>query len=481
MSYIVNLIQKNFIYNNLLGFTNLFIPILIFPYISRVLGPVGIGLVSFAVSLTAIFALIGSLGIPIYGIREIAKVKNNKRKLSKIFSELFFIQVVWVLITLFLYFIWLYFTETFKDNDIIKYFSYIHIFGIVGMFSWFFQGIENYKFITIINFITKILMIILLIVLVKNQEQYWIYYTVIVVTTFIGTIISIFYALSFVKIKYRNLNFKKHLKPILILFSTQLAIGIYINLDIVFLSYFSNNYEVGLYTPPSKLIKIILILVTSLGTVLIPKLSLYIRQGKLEESKEIITKSLRFVFLLSFPICILLFCLSSEIIYVFAGEQFGYSSILLLFLTPLIILIGLSNIFSFQILVPADKEKKLMKAVIIGAFISVVLNYILIPDFKSLGAALSILITELVITLITFYYARQEMRFNFPLKNIIHYFLLSIFIIPMCYLLQFLLTGIIYLLISSIFSLFIYIIGLHIIKDKFFLQNIWIPILNLKK
>lgn len=477
----MNLIHKNFIYNNLLGITNLVIPILIFPYVSRILGPNGIGIVSFAISLTAIFALVGSLGIPIYGIREIAKVKNNKDKLSKIFSELLFIQVVWIIFTLILYSFWIIFTNTFKDNEIIKYFSYIHILGIVGMFNWFFQGIENYKFITIINFITKFLMLILLFVLLKNQDQYWLYYSIIVITTLIGSIISLFYTFSFISIKYTNLNFKRHLKPILFLFSTQLAIGIYINLDIVFLNYFSNNYEVGLYTPPSRLVKIILILVTSLGTVLIPKLSSYIKQGKFEESQKIISKSLRFIFITTFPISILLVCLSKEIIFVFAGEQFANSSNLLILLTPIIILIGLSNIFSFQILVPANKEKKLMQAVIIGAFVCLVLNYALIPEFKSKGAAYSILITELIITILTFYFAKQQMKFILPFKNIAHYFLLSILIIPITYFFKTFLNGISYLFVTSIFSLFVYVFGLFIIKDKFFLNNIWNPVLKFKK
>lgn len=477
----MNLIHKNFIYNNLLGITNLVIPILIFPYVSRILGPDGIGIVSFAISLTAIFALVGSLGIPIYGIREIAKVKNHKDKLSKIFSELLFIQVVWIIFTLIIYSFWIIFTNTFKNNEIIKYFSFVHILGIVGMFNWFFQGIENYRFITIINFLTKFLMLILLFVLLKNQEQYWLYYSIIVITTLIGSIISLFYAFSFISIKYKNLNFKKHLKPILILFSTQLAIGIYINLDIVFLNYFSNNYEVGIYTPPSRLVKIILILVTSLGTVLIPKLSSYIKQGKLEESKKIISKSLRFIFLTTFPISFLLVCLSNEIIFVFAGEQFANSSNLLILLTPIIILIGLSNIFSFQILVPSNRENKLMKAVIIGAFVSVILNYALIPEFKSKGAAYSILITELIITILTFYFAKQEMKFILPFKSIVQYFLLSILIIPISYLFHTFLNGISYLIVTSIFSLFVYIFGLFIFKDTFFLNNIWNPVLKFKK
>jgi O-antigen/teichoic acid export membrane protein len=477
----VNLIHKNFIYNNLLGFTNLLIPILTFPYVSRVLGPSGIGVVSFAVSLTTIFALIGSLGIPIYGIREVAKVKDDKVKLSKVFSELFVIQTSWMLITLSFYYFWLLFTDTFINENIIKYVSFLHIFALISMFNWFFQGIENYRFITIINFIIKFLLLILLYVLVKKEDEYWIYYTLIAVTTVFGAIISLIYAFKFINFKFRKLNFRKHFKPILFLFSTQLAIGIYINLDIVFLNYFSTEYQVGLYAPASRLIKIILILVTSLGTVLIPKISLYLKEGKIEESKAIITKSLQFILIITLPITFLLLCLSEEIIFIFAGEKFAYSSSLLILLIPIIFLIGLSNVFGLQILVPSNKEKKLMIAVIIGAVISVVLNLILIPKFEAKGAAYTIIVTELVITVITFYFARNEMKFNLPIKKAINYFLLSLLIVPICYILNMFLDGFIFFLSASALSVVTYVFGLILIKDKFFIENIWTPILNFKK
>src|SRR5690606_39237426 len=125
----------NFIYNALLGLTNVFVPIVTFPYASRILGPEGIGLTSFAISLSTTFIVLGSLGIPIYGIREIAKSKSDKIKLSKTFSELLSIHLLWSLLVIIIFFLWLYFTKTYENEMAIKYLSFVHILSSVGLIN----------------------------------------------------------------------------------------------------------------------------------------------------------------------------------------------------------------------------------------------------------------------------------------------------------------------------------------------------------
>lgn len=477
----MSLIRKNFIYNNLLGFTNIIVPIIIFPYVSRVFGPTGLGIVSFAISLTATFVIIASLGIPIYGIREIAKVKDNKEQLSKTYSEIIVIQIVWLFISLFIYAGWIYFSNTFNDEPIIRWVSFFHILSMVGLLNWFYQGIENYKFITIVNFIIKILTIGLLFLLVSASEEYWLYYAIIVGATFLGCVLSIFYSLKYISFQFKNLNLKRHLNSIGVLFGTQLAIGIYINLDIVFLNYLASEEQVGYYAPANKLVKVCLLFITSLGTVLLPKLSQHIKSGKIKETKNILSKSIQFVFLVSLPIIVLLWILAPEIIQVFAGSSFKESVPLLRYLVPLIFFIGMSNIFGLQILVPFNKERKLMIAVLIGALISIALNIALIPNLESLGAVYSVLITELIIALLTLLAARKVISFRVNYKSIVIYLLLAMLLIPVCMILNTYFDGKIYLIVTSMMCFIIYVGGLFLSKDAFFKESIWTPILKLKK
>jgi len=477
----LSLIRKNFIYNNLLGFTNIIVPIIIFPYVSRVFGPTGLGIVSFAISLTASFVIIASLGIPIYGIREIAKVKDNKEQLSKTYSEILVIQIVWLFVSLLIYAIWIYSTETFKDETTIRWLSFIHIIGFVGLLKWFYQGIENYRFITIINFVTKILTIGLLFLLVRASDEYWIYYAIVVGSTFLATVFSIFHSFKYVSFQTKNLNIKRHLNSIGILFGTQLAIGIYINLDIVFLNYLSSEEQVGFYAPANKLVKVCLLFITSLGTVLIPKLSQNIKLGKVEETKSILSKSIQFVFIVSLPIMVMLWILAPELILFFAGDSFKESILLLQYLVPLIFFIGMSNIFGLQILVPFNKEKKLMRAVLIGAIVSVILNILFIPSLESLGAVYSILITELIITFLTLLAVRKVVVIKVNYKSIILYLFLALVLIPICNLLNVYFDGIFYLILTSIMCLLIYTSGLFLFGDEFFKENILKPIFKKMK
>lgn len=468
----MKLLHKNFVFNILLGVTNIIVPLIVFPYISEILEPDGVGITSFAVSLASTFVILGSLGIPIYGIREIAKAKESDQELSKTFSEIVSIQVIWLVFTLLIYFFWIFFTNTFQHESEIKLASFFHIVGLIGMINWFFQGIEKYKFITVVNIIVKGLTIVLLFVLVKNREDYWIYYWVLVGSTIVGSIISLSYGLQFVRFRTTNLNLQKHIKPIGILFSTQIAIGIYVNLDILFLKYFSTDEQVGLYTAASKIIKISLLIVTSLGTVLIPKISQLIEKNQFNEIQKTIEKSLQFVLFIGCPIMILLVVLAPEIIQIFAGDQFLFSVGLIQLLTPLIFFIGMSTVFGLQILVPFQKEKQLLFAVSIGAVVSVILNSVLIPKYQSEGAVYTIVITELIIMICTYYYAKKALSFKYPYKKGLTYIALSALFIPISILLHKSFDAFLYISIVSICSFVLYIIGLYLIKDAFFMNTI---------
>lgn len=300
----MGLIKKNFIYNNILGLSNIIYPLVTFPYASRILGPEGIGITSFAVSLSTFFIVLCSLGIPIYGVREIAKQRGDKIKLSLTYSELLVIQTIWTIVIIIIYMLFLFITGTYKNEVMIKNLSYIHLLSSAGIVNWFFQGIENYRFIAVLNFISKFFGILLLFVLVNDLNDYWIYYLLFVFTSIVSSVFGIFYSLKHTQFKLKGLKFKKHIKPIAILFGTQLAMSLYVNLDIIMLKYLSNSYEVGYYTAAIKMVKTSLLVVSSLGLVMIPRISLYFEQNKINEVKKLIEKSIQFVFLIGMPLMV---------------------------------------------------------------------------------------------------------------------------------------------------------------------------------
>ncbi|NQW36918.1 MAG: flippase [Flavobacteriales bacterium] len=472
-------IKKNFIYNNILGVTNIIIPLISFPYISRVLGPEGVGIISFAISLAVTFIVLGSLGIPIYGIREIAKSRGDKTKLSNAFLELLIIEITWSLFVTLIYACWLFFTNTYQNENAIKYLSFIHIMSSVGLINWFYQGMEKYKFISIMNFIVKIFTLILLFALVKKIEDYWIYYAIIVISTFISAIVSILYSFRFIQFEKIKLNFKKHFNPIIILFSTQIAISIYVNLDVIMLKYFSQLEQVGYYSAALKIVKMLLIIVTSLGVVLIPRISSFIQENKTKEVKSLIEKSINYVSIISFPTMVILWILSENIIRLFAGIQFTEANYLIKGLSPLIFIVGMTNIFGLQILVPMDKEKKYMIAVLIGLFTNIFFNILLIPIIQAKGAVIATLFTEVIVLLISYYYSKKLISFSLSKNGSLKYLLLSLLFVPLSMILSKIINNeALYLFVFIALCVVIYTLALLKFKDSFFMNYIFNPIYN---
>jgi O-antigen/teichoic acid export membrane protein len=476
----MNLLRKNFIYNNLLGFTNILVPLIIFPYISRVFGPLGLGKVSFAIALTTTFVIVGSLGIPIYGIREIAKVKKDKELLSKTFLEIILIQVIWLSFILVLYFFWLQYTNTFSGELVMKIASFFHIIGVIGLINWFYQGLENYRFIAIVNFGVRSLTIILMFALINLNHQYWLYYSILVFSTFLGGTVSIVYLKKYLSLNLKNLNFRRHIKAIGVLFGIQIAIAVYTSMDVVFLKYFSNDEQVGFFSPAVRLIKVSTLMITSIGTVLIPKLSDYIQNNKIKECNVVINKSIKYVLFLSFPLIFLIWLYANDIIFLFVGDKFLNSVLLLRLLSPLILLTGMSNVFGLQVLISFHKERLFLYSVGLGALISIPLNIILMSKFESLGAAYSILITEFIITILTFYFARKTLKFKYPIKSGMNYLFLSLFFVPISLISAHFFDQFIFMVINTFFCMLLYVLGLLILKDSFFIENIWTPFLKIK-
>ena len=232
---------KNFITNLIKILVNLIFPLITFPYISRILLPEGIGRITYVQSINNYFLLFINLGIPLYGIREIAKVRNNKLEKSKVFSEIFFLNIITTILGVVVYICFYNLNIIKNDKEIFLIFSLVLLFNFLSV-DWFFQGIEDYKYITVRTVIIKILSTLFLFVFIKKSSDIYIY-SIIVVFSLVGSnFFNIVRALKLVQLKLKGLNIKRHLKGIFIIFSMNLAISIYTNLDSVMLGSYGSKY-----------------------------------------------------------------------------------------------------------------------------------------------------------------------------------------------------------------------------------------------
>ncbi|WP_366184861.1 flippase [Flavobacterium ovatum] len=413
-------------------------PLITFPYTSRVLGPEGIGKVSFAASFVGYFILLASIGIPMYGIREIARVRNDKKKLIELTQELFVMQFITSVIVSLIFIAVVFLNGKLSDEKTLFFIvSLSIILTSLGM-EWFYQGLEQYSYITTRSIIFSTISTIAIFIFIHNKEDYIISAAITVFASLGSSVLNFYNARKtlFAK-RTETWDFKRHIKPLGMVYLMNFIISIYIQLDMVMLGFMSTAKNVGYYAAGLKLNRTLLALVTSLGVVLLPRLSYFIANDMNDEFNRMLKKSFEVIWIFCLPIVGGMMLLSDEIIMLFAGKQYLPASICVIITSPIILFIGLTNIFGIQILYPMGKDKEVVFAVAVGAILSLILNLSLIPHFTYVGAAIATLCSELVVLIVMFFLIAKEYRMLMPFKTILKYLfatlvlMLVIFVIKM--------------------------------------------------
>lgn len=404
-------LKKNVISNFILTASTILLPLITFPYITRRLSSGGLGQVFFIDSFTQYFVLLASLGIPYYGIREIAKRKHDKKMTSELVVELVVLQLTLaVLFVLIFYAFGLFIPKLAQSMSLIK----IGILMIIAnsfLIEWFFQGIESFSYITVRSLIIKFLSVFLILVFVNRDGDYVIYYFILATVILANASLNFIY---FYRNHFTGLNFKlniiQHLKPLLILFSINASLSIYVILDSIILGFFTDPVNVSYYNIPLKLVKIFWLVIAGIGTVFIPRIaSLHLDNNK-EAIIDLMSKSINIVLLLALPFCFFCLIFPSEILSIISGPKYINASSALQLLSVIPLIIGLCNIFGTQFLLPIGKEKHILHATILGLSVSLALNFILIPHLKFMGSAVAAVSAELSVCVYVYVAARKEIK-----------------------------------------------------------------------
>ena len=418
-------ITKNYIYNLTYQILIIIMPIITIPYLSRTLGPEGIGIYSYTLSIVTYFILFGSLGISMYGQREIAFVQDDVNKRSKVFFELLFLRIFTKSISMLIFY--------FTYGRIGEYSFYYRILLIEMLancidISWFFQGIENFRRTASRNIIIKIISVICIFIFVKNSNDLFKYLLIYVLTTFLGNASLWINIHKFItKVKFRDLKILNQLKSSLILFIPQIAMQIYTVLDKTMIGAITGDMsEVGFYEQAEKVVKILLTIITSLGAVMMPRIAKCFADGETYRIKSYMYKTFRFVYMFAFPLIFGIIAVSDSFVPPFFGEGFDKVKILMKFLSLIILFIGMSNVTGSQYLISTKKQKQFTTSVICGAVVNLILNFILIRYFASFGAVISTVIAEFCVTAVQFYYIRDTFNIIEIIKLAKNYLLSSV-------------------------------------------------------
>lgn len=409
-------IINNYIYNTLYQVLLLISPLIITPYISRVLGVVNIGTYDYTQSIATYFVLIGAVGTALYGRREIAYLQSSPEQRTKAFWEIELFRIVSVFLFSILYYIA--FCNN-GSNAILFRILTIEIIATAFDISWFFMGMEDFKLVVIRNSIIKIIGILCVFAFVKTEKDLFIYALCMTVPIFIGNM-SLWFTIRRYTVDvelYKNeliCGIKKRLKPILILFLPQIAVDVYTVLDKTMIGLLAADIsQVGYYSQAQKVIKVVLALVTSIGTVMLPAMSAKFAKGEYDDIKNAIERVFKFVFMLSFALLFGICGVVSEFVPVFFGKGYEPVISLMIIISPIIVIIATSDVIGKQFLLPTNQQYYYTSSIIIGAVVNFILNILLIPSWNAIGASVATVVAELSVTFTQCVFVRKQL----PLRD----------------------------------------------------------------
>lgn len=413
-----NSLTLNIAYNVIFQVLNIIVPIFTAPYVFRILGKEGIGLYGYSFSIAHYFSLFCMLGILNYGNREISMVSDNRDHRTDKFWQIYAVQFFAGLISVLCY---LLFVCSF-ESDYLKVFLIQGFFVISSMFdiSWFYFGIENFKFTTTISLIAKLITTVLIFLMIKTSDHVYLYAGILSLGALAHTVLYWFWLGKYVDFKIRVLSaFKTHIKPILILFIPVIAINIYKYIDKIMLGMMLNVSEVGTFEAAEKLQNLPMCLIAAIGTVMLPRISNMVSKNESSTVKHYNRISFVLVMFLTIGMAFGMAGISRVFIPLFYGAGYEDSELVLLILLPSMVFVGWANIIRTQYLLPNRMDTVFCSSVVFGAIINVISNFIFIPLFGAVGAAISTTIAEFTVCFYQSVVSYKNMNLRTSLKDTI--------------------------------------------------------------
>lgn len=464
-------VRKNAVLNVIKQCCTVLFPLIIYPYISRTLGSASFGRFSFASSIIEFCLVFAALGIPTYIVREASRIRENREQTNKITAQVFTISLISMAITLISLGLLVAFVPKLSAEWKLYCILSINIIFFVLGRDWINTVFEDYFFITVRYIVFKTISLFLIILLVNNESDVLKYAAITVFADSGAYLINLFYTRRYSPYRItKDLDLGTHLKPILYLFCTTLAVRIYIQSDITILGIFRTDSEVGVYSLASKIYSVIKSIINAVIFVAIPRIAFYLGSNEVTSYNNILFKLKEVLLILAFPCVTGSIVLSKNIMEIMGGSEYvqGYISFIILSLS--LIFAVFACYYSQAIMVPNREEKKYFYFTSISAILNVVLNIILVPYFSINGAAVTTLISEVVICFCCYKLASKYFE-NQKSKNIVAVIIGCCLIVMICLLFdRFILNTIIATFASMIVSVICYYFVLLLFKNEFALS-----------
>ncbi len=411
-------LKWNILYSGILTVSNYIFPLLVFPYVSRVLGVANIGVCNFVDSILNYFILFASMGINSIGVREIAKWKNDRLMLNRTFTSLMLLNGGMTIVASLVLVGVIFYVPYFYEYKNLMFIGITKVVFTLFMIEWFFKGMEEFKYITSRTILIKFCYVLCVFVFVRHSSDYVVFFLLTALLIVFNGLFDIFCARRYVSLDFSKLSISQFCGPFMILGIYMFLTSMYTTFNTAFLGFVTDIREVGYYSVSTKIYTIVIGLFSAFTGVMLPRVSVLLSDNQEGRFNILIAKSFEVLLVFAFPTIILTEIYAPEIIRIIAGREYEAAILPMRIIMPLIFIIGLEQILVLQVLMPLKKDKLILINSIIGAAVGILLNFFLVRTYKSVGTAGVWLIAELSVLLLSYYFVKRNSPIKFDLSKI---------------------------------------------------------------
>ncbi len=464
-------VKKNYVFNVSYQLLTILAPLITTPYISRTVGAKGLGAISFTNSIVSYLIIVATIGMGVYSSRQIAYYQKSREKQTQLFSELLSIKIILLIPALILLMAIIIFAKQYRLLFVIQA---GYLLANTFTIDWLYAGNEDFVVTVTRNFVVKIISIVLIFAFVKKTSDLYLYAIILVGSNFLGTIslwIDLKKHVDCFKFSLNNMSY--HLKGALSLFSVQIAGSVYLYLDKTMIGMLSSDIsENGYYEQAQKIVRLSITLITSLSTVMLPRIANAYKENNNKAIEKDMQNSLKYVFFIGLPMTLGLIACADNIVPWFLGDEFLKCRELLKVFAPVILFNSIYNILGYQYLLAIKKERLVTYIVGLGAILNVIMNILLIPQYGSLGASWASLMAELLVASIMFIIIQKKISFPQIKRYAIKCFIGSLIMFMIVYGFSHMVSaGILQTILLILIGIVTYVLMMYLLKEDYILTN----------
>ena len=414
-------LRKNFIYSSILTVSTYLFPLLVYPYVSRVLGLSNIGIVNFIDNLINYFVAVSMMGITTVGVREIAASRSDKHQLSKTFIALLSLTGCTTIAAMLVLLLAMYIIPTLIPYQELLYVGQIKLLSNLFLIEWLFTGLEDFKYITIRTVIIRCLYVASVFLFVTTATDYKLFYILTCGMVLCNAIINVIYSRRFVSYPWKSALLRPYIKPFFIMGAYALLVHVYTSLNSVWLGFVTDTDEVGYFTTATRLHSIVMALLISFTNILFPHVSNLLAEGRTEEFWQKIKSAFDVLFTFAFPTAVFLLAAAPPLLHLFAGDGFEGAYLPMRIISPLVLIVGTEQILVIQILMAMHQDRIVLRNSLIGALIAIMLNILITSSMGAPGSAIVWVISELSIMVLSIVFIRKRYHFSLPYGKCLRY------------------------------------------------------------